>query len=752
MYILMISVGFILISISWVYDIYMNIKSGEIALPIKISANDGILKSVAVNRISMKDKIIPVACNHKSWIIENTLVKDIILTVSGSDHIDGLTVFLEKKQIIGTGDSSWKTASSSDGKLHVIKISDHMNKSKTYIPVVKESINYFGDFLLLSVSFPAYHFFLYIFFCVGFSFFLTNKTDAAVFITGFFAVILAIFPMIDVFSSFAFDWGNHLSYMGYTGKYFFENLSFPQTFNSNDSVSYPNPIFYGYLFYPVGGMISAIFKPSESLRIIVFVLFFIQFGVCYELVYKVSKDVKTSVLISVILTFSIYPLTNIYNRSAITEFVSVTSAMICLFYFFIVFVLHDRKISKLMYFFFFYLICAGSHPITFFYFSCILLFLFFFFASDVFKYFDSLKKISYFIVFILIFILILSPWILAFLTFRENLNISSGNLSNPGVYHDIDNPLTRFLPILFPDDPRVDKFGISNVSTPYLDTQANVSILIFLILLLCFAYPNPKEKMKRIEFALKLFFLLVLLSFTSFLSLDNKMFEILPSYFGIIQFCYRLTSYINIFILVVFIFFFTNFEFDRRKKSRIVIFIFVLILCLSSLLIKYGHVYAIKTEFSDNQINYLNDIFGSTDYLTPGLYDPIEKSELKEKEAVFFTMRFDKFGTYKPVDFFAGEDGWYPTNVAAFKWNKIILDGYEIEDSKIRSSNNKLVIRLSEGFHTINSYCSPPLPYRLLRACSLFLYMTIVLSLTIYNLIKAFRGLRRKNVINNTGH
>jgi hypothetical protein len=66
------------------------------------------------------------------------------------------------------------------------------------------------------------------------------------------ALLIASFPLawLAFFNkTFYVDWDRHLWMIAYTGEYFRHHLSFPTTFNTDDVVGVPFPIFYGTLFY-----------------------------------------------------------------------------------------------------------------------------------------------------------------------------------------------------------------------------------------------------------------------------------------------------------------------------------------------------------------------------------------------------------------------------------------------------------------------------------------------------------------------
>ena len=145
-------------------------------------------------------------------------------------------------------------------------------------------------------------------------------------IIAFLAIFLVVFLLLDVSSKFYVDWFNHVWTIGYNSLYIKSNFYPPFTINVFQNIFSPWQIFYGFLFYPVTGLVGTIFGPNLALRLIVIFLFSFQYFFVYKLIYLISNNRVFANLISILITWSIYPLTNLYNRSAITEFTATILA------------------------------------------------------------------------------------------------------------------------------------------------------------------------------------------------------------------------------------------------------------------------------------------------------------------------------------------------------------------------------------------------------------------------------------------
>src|SRR5438105_2590883 len=73
--------------------------------------------------------------------------------------------------------------------------------------------------------------------------------------------------LIDPTANLYFDGHNDQWFVAYFGEYFRQHLHLPAVFNSAAAVGMPQPIFYGAVFYPVLGLISAVTGAALALRI-----------------------------------------------------------------------------------------------------------------------------------------------------------------------------------------------------------------------------------------------------------------------------------------------------------------------------------------------------------------------------------------------------------------------------------------------------------------------------------------------------
>ena len=153
-------------------------------------------------------------------------------------------------------------------------------------------------------------------------------------ITALLPCLLALSLLIDSRSTFYVDWFNHLWIIEYFGEYIKHHRSIPQTLLTTTLVGIPMLFFYAEKFYAFAGFISVFVGSAIAFRLIALIVLLIQFW-HVERAVRVTTPLKgLSLVVATIVTWGIYPLTNLYNRSALTEFVAVallTASAACLF-------------------------------------------------------------------------------------------------------------------------------------------------------------------------------------------------------------------------------------------------------------------------------------------------------------------------------------------------------------------------------------------------------------------------------------
>jgi hypothetical protein len=123
--------------------------------------------------------------------------------------------------------------------------------------------------------------------------------------------------------SFFSDWYSHLFTVDYFGEYVRQHGILPSAMSTNAMVGGANPVFYGVLFYPIVGLVSAVIGGNLAVRLALIGAVLLQSWQVYAAGRALSGNRWLAYTLVAAANASIYALTNLYNRSDLTEFVSV---------------------------------------------------------------------------------------------------------------------------------------------------------------------------------------------------------------------------------------------------------------------------------------------------------------------------------------------------------------------------------------------------------------------------------------------
>ncbi|MEI8345367.1 MAG: hypothetical protein WCG06_04775, partial [Candidatus Omnitrophota bacterium] len=422
------------------------------------------------------------------------------------------------------------------------------------------------------------------------------------------AVGLALTPLWTRLSVFIYDWYNHLWFVGYFGEYFRSNLRMPDVVNVRDTVLFVSPVFYGFFFFPALGLISALTGPALAFRILVAVLFIFQFYSCRRLVLALSRDEFLSNAVAVLVTWSVYPLTNLYHRAAFPELISTMLAVINCCYFLLLILEFSQRTSRrdVLWFVLTLILAAGSHPITAFYYGLFLLGCAIAFGPQTAAAVKRAGPGRILLVFLPVG-LCLAPWIAAIGLMGRHLFYASA-LKGVTLYPDIDTIAQRFSLLLPWADPRVELLGLARVDTPFLDTQVNMPLLllIFFLGLATSSKNNGTEPGGRYWWAYGVGIGAFVAA--TLLSLPLGLFACLPKVFSIVEFAYRIVTYQNLALLLILAVLLSYRKFDFSKKSFRAGVWAVPALSLASLAIKLVHVEKVRDIGCEDKLEYAHKI------------------------------------------------------------------------------------------------------------------------------------------------
>jgi len=211
-------------------------------------------------------------------------------------------------------------------------------------------------------------------------------------------LLLELVPLL-VPKPFYVDWVNHVWVLEYYTQYLREHWTFPPTINVEQSFGNTMPLFYGIFFYPLLAFASLLTGADLALRLCFAVLLMAPVGACYVLYQSLLKNTVLAIYLSISTNFSIYQLTNLYSRGALTEFFAYQLILLGTLISYHA-LLNRTKISDALFAFGFacFVFAMGAHPVTLYLFCifvCPIIIIYIFNHRSAFGNFSKLKLLFF---------------------------------------------------------------------------------------------------------------------------------------------------------------------------------------------------------------------------------------------------------------------------------------------------------------------------------------------------------------------
>ena len=558
--------------------------------------------------------------------------------------------------------------------------------------------------------------------------------------------LIALAPLVLLFlpgHGFGIDWASHVWLTSYFGEYFRHHFSFPEVLNTNQLSGMPQPIFYGFLLYPMLGLISAITGADIAVRIAVLVVLLTQSRQVFRLVLQVSNDRAISLLTTTVTCWSTYALTNLYNRGALNELfaVALLTSAVCAFARFILLEPEQRKPLVLLNGFLLFVLAAGAHPITALFgglFLAVVVAALFFIARE------RRRMMRWFAVGACGAALILSPWIYAVLKFNSSLTVSQKWAKIAYFKNDIDSISSRLMP--FPYDGRMSgQTHLPRYMSPYLDAQVTAGLLILALALSAHVFWKCRHDIRKnpgrfsiVAAGWTMFLLLFALSVTPSLGLA------MPSIFKNLQFAYRLVSYLNLCLLLVIIGTFVAIRASTEKNllpiaAKKWLLSGTLAVAVFGLAIKLYHASAVVTTTArttgdnarDQVLQLPDNFYGWEAYAITR--NSIEN--LSPEAAVLMKVgKQSAFGEVPSVTVELATAQNVLIHVQPFPWNQLLVDGRAVSDNETRRLTSGTIVKMPAGKHEISYRWRPEAAWSWLNITSrvgIFLWLSMAIALCV---------------------
>jgi hypothetical protein len=581
------------------------------------------------------------------------------------------------------------------------------------------------------------------------------------------------------------DWMNNVWMIRYGADHIRHTGLPPFVYNTFELGGIPYPVFYGFLVYPLLSGLALVVGASTALRIAIVGVVAMQYAFVRRAVRVGGGDELLATVVACLTVWAIYPFTNAYNRGAMTEFLG-TGLLTCALCRWFAFLDADtlwRRLRIALEVGLLYTLAAGTHAITALYgFVFLVLHAVTLFALTQNAGRRSLVSRSLALVPAAVAtIIVLAPWVYAYTTVKDKLSIRTYGL------HLFPNSIDAWWLRLSPLP--LDAWLMSGLvdypgPTPYLDAQANVPLLFLsatvvwvtvhrlgdcrILWLLVPALFVPKHSLPVIKTldARTLWLLVPTLLGIVFLimSLRSRPYEVLPSSFQMVQFPYRLVTYINLAALsgILLAVRLSSGNVQQvgwgisRPGMRTVLLLAVLGLSALGLGFKFSQLDQLYRMYQAGyrpDVAHLPDSFYGWDaYTTSGDHELLEpKPENQGWTGALSRMSVtqERSRQYDPLHVKAEGPTYIITQVQPFPWNKMELDGVEVPNEHLLvwfprenppadwNRRPYLVVPVTPGEHVIVYRFRPPGTWLWLTAVS---FVTFVIWTGVVMVLQFWQG------------
>jgi hypothetical protein len=546
-------------------------------------------------------------------------------------------------------------------------------------------------------------------------------------------VLAPLMLLFDPTAAFYGDWDVNLWLVGYQGEFFRDHGHFPAVLSLNSAVGLPVPVFYGYLLYPLLGFLASGVGAALALRLGCVLLLTLEGYALLCAGRSVLRDRRMAWAVAACVLWSVYSLTNLYNRSAVAEYFGggfFVAAMA-----FAIAAASEFSRARRRRYVWLAGLCAvltlGSHPPTALLAAPCLAALALLVAVGCLR---RAQPISRAVALTLgaplaLGALILAPWLYASIRWNRKLGIIGhyGGLSFYG--ERSDSLLGRLSPL--PYDGLSVRQGTAGVATPYLEAPliAGLGVLLLLNLILLYRLRGGTRRALPTAWdgaaAAALVAAVVGCGLFTVLSLCPPLaaqFRFLGPY---VQFAYRLVSFSNGALLVAVLasgaLVARQDGFVRFARLTAIGGLVALGLAAVGLGIKLDHAALVEWQCRAPEYSVAGPkaglVTGDFGRFAGNYATPLRYRELKPAEAAA-ALRLDlpvdgrcaSFGAVAAKSLTAPVAAWALTNIVAFPWNDLWLNGRRIPARELARQGNFFAVRLPAGPATLR-WAWRPDPY-----------------------------------------
>ncbi len=575
------------------------------------------------------------------------------------------------------------------------------------------------------------------------------------------AVVAPLLLLMDPSASFPEDWSHHLWMIGYYGEYFRQHGDMPVVMNIASVVGVAQPVFYGYLLYPLLAPLSAILGAAWALRIGVALITTVQFCAVLTAGRNIFRNAALNYTVAASVVWATYSLTNLYNRGAIAEYFATASLVTAVAF---AAAMATETSSARRYFFgwlagCFLVLTVGAHPPTAVLTSAFMVLVGLCAAPGV---FTGQLKVTRRTAALLgaaagLGAIILAPWVYACHLFSDKLSVAQISRTFFFCFERCDSLWGRFAP--FPYDLQSTESGITDFGTAYLEAPINVVLLAIAVWNLELLRRARKQipsaaglRFSVIETLLAL--ALAWFLFLAALSVSPSVADNFRFFAPYVQYAYRLVSHCNVALLVAV---FTSGVlvakgggYHRFRHETNVVIAACLATAVLGLLIKLQHAGVVTRQHDTPEFAFGNDHRAKLisqrhaqlveAYDVPTFAPSLDKTEADHALTIALPvgMAGAAFGKVGSAKIELKKPGWVGTNVAVFPWTKLLVNGEELPAVQTARKDRFFALHLPQGTHDIQAVFQPDRWWVLLHRLSQITVMIVLAISTAWAVLHLF--------------
>jgi hypothetical protein len=509
------------------------------------------------------------------------------------------------------------------------------------------------------------------------------------YVVGVLAVLFPALMLWPLDRGFPADWDNHLWLIGYYGEHLRQHGTMPVALDTPEVGGVAYPIYYGYWFYRVLGLCSVRLQAGVVVRLAILLLFAAQYVGVRRTLRRLGTGDDLASSVACLVVWAIYPLTNLYHRGALPEFFAIgwLTCACCGWLDTLAATTRGAVLRRGLRSALFATLAAGTHPITALFglplFAVLLTGLALRLRGP-----GRLTRLALLLPPAGLAAVVLLPWLYAYRMFRAVLMIAT--FKHVWYFQGLDCWYSRLFPL--PLDLRVLGADPATVSTPHLDAQINVPLLILAAVLIGRLWLLSSWGNRfRLAALLAVPGLHGLAAFL--LSFSPKGYEHLPELFKMVQYPYRMVSFVNLSLLTLVLF---ACCFVRRcgqaPSARLLPPAFLAVVVTVAgcgVLVKHVNAVSVRhrepaddagltgNEESCRRLAHLPaGFYGYYAYTTVCAIEPMPVG------AVVTPLPLTPSGG--PVRVRLDRPGYLGTNIQIFPWNRFWIDGRPVEPGEFR--------------------------------------------------------------------